>query len=412
MMEENKKTEKMKGVEEQTRIRQYPVDHKGPYVVNIRAANVPLESKNIQKYIFNQYKHVEKIEQVNVHKMRVTFAQKEINKESTSQSLKSAREEANELPKASVWNKKYRIYISEKYVEVKGIIAWPVNEEINDFVLCEGKFNNSVIKPAKIVEAVRLKRKVIEGNEEKLENTSAVIVSFEGVILPNKINMDGLLIPVREFKGKQMFCNKCKRYNHTEKYCNNKEVKLPENIKCLQCKSDEHESGDAKCPKRKLIEKKTFQHEQQVRKKTIAELLRELDPNATMPYENLNLNEKSFPILPGTSRKRQAELRNTEKEKYADVLKSPEKKKKKNDENSSKSPPPGFINPNNENNELTQPIVDFMKSIINDMDIPPFMKNIIEIFVYPFINKIVNGLINSVTTKMNITSQWPQQTTA
>lgn len=418
----NDNPQSMSGVEEQYRVKQYPEGHKGPYIVNIRAINEPLETKKIQKYVFEKFYHVERIEHVNEHKLRVIFKQRESTNTNvekcgeSSKALKSAREEANELPNANEWNKKFRVYISEKNVEVKGVIAWPVNEDISDFVKYgEGKFFDLRLKPVKVLEVVRLKRKVIENNEEKLENTATVIVSFEGVVLPNKLNINGLLIPVREFRNKQMFCHNCKRYNHTEKMCNNKKVEIPVDagFKCIQCKSNEHESGDMKCPKRKQIEKKAIKSEKQVRKLTVAEMLRELDPSGTMPNESISSN--SFPLLPGLSRKRQAEIKQAEREKYSDVLKSPVKKKKTTDLNApSRKQPPGFKNPNinSDNNELAETIVEFLKSFLGEMEIPSFAKSLIEKFLFPFVHKFINKITNSVMQKMNDNElQWQHNST-
>lgn len=419
------------------RVRQYPVGHKGPYIVNIRALGVSLESKKIHKYVFMKYKHVKQIMHVNEHKMRVVFEDEKVEsvvplaseenkspdiemveenkqalekskkkkvalkasilKAQTPVSVNSAREEANELPNCAEWNKKYRVYISAKNVEVQGVISWPKSETITDFVeMGEGKFHNGMLKSVKVVDAVRLKKKIVdEASVATLENTGAVIVTFEGILLPNKLNVDGLLIPVREFKAKQMFCDNCNRYNHTAKMCNNKKIEMPENISCLQCKSNEHKGGDAKCPKRKELEKKMVKLERQVRKKTIAEVLNELDPENVMPNESSFDN--NFPLYPGMSRKRQADAKRAEKEKYSDVLKSPVRKKMKNDD----QVPPGFVNPSREGNDFSVSVVEFIRTFVGEMELPAVINNLIEKFVYPLIHKIVGKITNSVMEKFN-----------
>lgn len=413
--------EEMDDERQTNRIRQYPVGHKGPYIVNIRAVNKPLESKNIQKYVFQKYKHVREIIHMNEHKIKVVFEESvgknpaSENASSSSQTsslltikgdqiisgIKSALDEANDLPKSSVWNKKFRVYIAAKHVEVQGVISWPKNEEITDFVqFGEGKFNNPLIKSVKVIDAIRLKKKSGEASNETLEDTGVVIVTFEGVLLPNKINVEGLLIPVRQFRSKQMYCAKCKRYNHTDKMCNNKQVEAPTDVKCVHCKSNEHDSGDSKCPKRKFLEKKTILTEKKMRKKTIAEMLKELDPEATMQNDS---NVEAFPLLPGVSRKRAAAQRDAEKLKYSDVLKSPERKKKAPSDSS--DTPPGFINPNRIENSETASVADFVKSIIEGMDFPPFVKNLIIKFVTPFIQKLVEKFTNSCMQNLNIDSQ-------
>lgn len=413
--------EEVEDERQSNRIRQYPEGHKGPYVVNIRAVNKPLESKKIQKYVFDTYKHVKEIIHLNEHKIKVVFeerAEKKIASEngaSSSQSnslltlkgdkiisgIKSALDEANDLPKSPVWNKKFRVYIAAKHVEVQGVISWPKNEEITDFVqLGEGKFSNPQIKSVKVIEATRLKKKTGEASNETLEDTGVVILTFEGVLLPNKVNVEGLLIPVRQFRNKQMYCARCKRYNHTEKMCNNKKVEEPTDDTCMHCKSNEHVTGDMKCPKRKFLEKKSMLTEKKIRKKTIAEVLKELDPEATMQNES---NVEAFPLLPGMSRKRAAEKRNADKEKYSDVLKSPERKKKPPNEN--EGLPPGFVNPNRVENAEMDSVAEFIKSIIDGMDFPPFIKNLIIKFVTPFIQKLVEKFTNTVMQNLNGSSQ-------
>lgn len=301
------------------------------------------------------------------------------------------------------------MYIPAKYVEVNGVISVPKNETVDDFVkFGTGKFVNPLLEEIRILEAVRLMRKV-ENNEnpstsKQLEPTGIVVITFEGTVRPNTVNLNNWLIPVKEFRIKKMFCENCKRYNHTEKFCNNKKITLPQNIKCLQCKSDDHASGDLKCPKRKMLEKKAQKSARNERRQTVEEMLKSLDPENVMPNELES--DAIYPPLSGISRKRRANLSsNQPSSSYASVVKSPEKKKINLSE-TPKTPPPGFINPNAQENEMAQGIVDFIRSIINDMEIPPFAKGIIDKFVLPYIHKIVEKLTNSVMQKFNVPAQW------
>lgn len=258
----------MTNIEKSARVRQYPKNNKGPYVVIIRTVkgNHSLEVKSITKYLYEKYNFIEKIE-VSEHKMRVIFSESAMPiisaPDGTQMSFsKNARDEANELAKYQ--NVKYRVYIPEKYVEVKGVISWAKEESISDFASNgKGIFMHTGIGDVKVLEAVRLMKKSVEveeatniQKEPKLENTGLVILTFEGLLLPNKFQLDGLLTSVREFKPKQMFCKHCLKFNHTEKYCNNKKVIPAENNVCMHCNSEEHESGSLKCPRRKILEKK------------------------------------------------------------------------------------------------------------------------------------------------------------
>jgi hypothetical protein len=197
------------------RLRQYPSDHEGPYAVNIRAINTPLESKAIQKFVFENYQHVKEITHVNEHKMRVVFMNERENlllvngKPATT--TKSAREEANDLPRQEKWNKKFRVYISAKNVEIQGLIPYAKMQSVDDFpTIAEGKFRNPLLPRLKGLEAVRLMRKSDE-DETKMEQTGFVIVTFEGLALPDYVNLEGMLCPVRLFHNRKMFCENCQR---------------------------------------------------------------------------------------------------------------------------------------------------------------------------------------------------------
>ena len=53
--------------------------------------------------------------------------------------------------------------------------------------------------------------------------TSVVRVTFPGQIIPERIEIEGLLLRTREFRRRVMFCDNCLKYNHTSKLCNNKQ---------------------------------------------------------------------------------------------------------------------------------------------------------------------------------------------
>lgn len=429
------------------RIRKYYVGHAGPYIVNIRSVKTPLESKKIQKFIFDKYKHVQEVKQLNQFKLRIIFRENEdkrsqcvseqnaqakavaaaaganekvdltelemsadelerVTKQksgvlpsTSSKTLMTAREEANDLPQCKEWNTKYRVYIPEKLVEVRGVISLAPGHDIKDLMQygC-GKFRNSLLKEVEILEVNRIKRKA-EG--ETLVDTSSVVVTFEGLVLPNVLDYGKLLIPVREYKIKQMFCSNCQMYNHTESMCNNKKVTLPENIKCLQCNKNDHESGSVLCPKRKQIEKKIQENDRKKRKHTYAEMLKILDPGNTMPNESTQ--NQNFPPMVFMTRKRSAAERkiNSNREEKPE---SPQRKRPAREENA-REYPPGFKNPAVEDEEMVESIVSFIKSLIMDLDIPPMLKQIINAYATPFLNKLVRSLTNSVMNKF-IGSSW------
>ena len=235
------------------RRRQYSKESKGPFVVYIRVIDdhTSLKFMKLSKFIFGTCKSRTDIRQINANKMRVQFSANIDSDESRDE----ARREANALPMCE-WNKKYHIYIPEKMVEIMGCISWSTHENTEELISAgEGKFKNTNLPNVKILDAVRFMKKTDEAAAKtQLLKTNTVRVTFEGLILPEQINLFGLLIPVREFKRRQMFCEKCLNYNHTKNHCNNKpaqQITTP-TPSCYQCQG-EHKSGDKNCPRRKFL---------------------------------------------------------------------------------------------------------------------------------------------------------------
>lgn len=421
-------------VNSSARIRQYPVGHNGPYIVIIRRKELPLESKKINKYVFTRFKHVQKITQENEHKIKIVFGEKNeksaivvanssgdditgasaLIEEDVAMSVrekklleeklkcaeKSAREEANELPKYEEWNKKYFVYIPEKLVETKAVISWPVGSDVNEMTedFCTGKFSNPSLSDVKVLEAVRLKKKSNEATNA-MEETGTVIVTFEGLLLPKWLNFDKMLIPVREFRARQMYCENCHRYNHTKSRCNNKKLTPPAEIKCMQCNSNDHEGGSKECPKRKLLEKKVQQTTRQMRKKTYAEMLRELDPNSVMPNEisaDIVVTPMQFP-----SRRTQATKRRQQQD--SGPSESPQRKKKPpRDTSTTQDLPPGFQRVTEKKDEFADMIVNIILSMVKKMNLPTVVMQLIETYAPPFIYQIVESFTNTVKENFNL----------
>lgn len=184
---------------------------------------------------------------------------------------------------------------------------YSATQEVKDLVDAgEGKFKNPSLPSVKILEASRFTTKTNEVNKDgsaKIKPTNEVRVTFSGLTIPDFVNIDQLLIPVRKFHKKQMFCNTCKRYNHTEKFCNNKKTEINLNSpKCIHCKTDSHATGDRTCPRRQNLEKKESENAKKKQKKTFAEMLQLYDPEAKMPGERDR--DFHFPLQLGTKRQR------------------------------------------------------------------------------------------------------------
>lgn len=216
------------------RVRYYASDYKGDILVFIHTSGEGLKADAIYKTLFKHFKNISQVTLVNKNKIKVLFDGGEKRKESIV--------EANTLAECVI--KDCSIYIPAKYVEVQGVVSWPVCEKIDDFVINgKGKFRNPLMKRLKVLDSIRLKKKSSEAsNEPKLEDTSIVIVTFEGNLLPDSLEIDKLLVSVREYRRHEMWCEICRRYGHTQKFCNNKKLENPTYL-CMQCKLNDHQSG-------------------------------------------------------------------------------------------------------------------------------------------------------------------------
>ena len=372
------------------RTRQYSKENKGPFVVCIRAIDekTPLKPMKLTKLIFGTCASEILIRQVNANKMRVTFSPKTPSDESCD----VARREANALPMCE-WSSKYRIYIPEKLVEVMGCIAWPTRENIDEFITHgEGKFKNMLLPNVAVLDAMRFIKKIETPTETKLVQTNVVRITFSGLVLPEHVNIFGLLIPVREFKRRQMFCDNCLSYNHTKAHCNNK-AKSQATNSCLQCQGD-HQSGDKNCPRRKFLEKRDNDREKNIQKKTYAEMLRQFDPESLMPGE---MEEESVPLNLGTRKERHLKRPSNETSTSNDFV-----SKKFRVNTTPEETPPGFKNPNFIEEDT---ITSFINSLLNELELPPFITDLINKFIIPLVHKFVKNITNSFMQKISLLSQ-------
>ena len=384
------------------RVRRYDDNNVGPFVVCIRAMKKPLPAMSLIRVLHKTYKSTLNTRQINEFKINVVFSP--INDE--AQNVLIARNEANHFANTDWQDKDYlHIYIPEKLVEVIGCIVWSADEPVEDIVTYgQGKFRNTTLKDVKIVNATRFEKLIDEaGNEQRREPTNTVRVTFEGLLLPSYVNVDGLLISVREFKRKQMFCEACLKYNHTISHCNNKPYKPEQNEKkCVHCKTDDHQTGDKGCPKRKNLEirdKKTMRTSQ---KQTYAQMLQSLDPSATL---NNDAMSSHFPLNLGTriERKRHHQQLQTQ-----GTSKSSTKKQRLKsafddiesweEEDEVENVPPGFRKncaPEEEND-----FIKAVKDFIVDLELPSFITQLIIKITVPFFDKLINKFTSSFMAKI------------
>lgn len=196
----------------QSRVRQYSPADKGPYTVYIREINARMKPIAFALYINDHYKSVELIKH-NHAKIRVVFKD---------------REDANRLVTDNAFSD-YHAYIPADRVEVNGVIT---HNDLCDMDTLEeliargsGKHGNVKLPNVPILDATRLTR-LGENNTRELSNL--VKVTFSGVVLPKYVSIGGLLVHVRPFYTKAMFCEACQLFGHTAKYC----TRTPQCARC------------------------------------------------------------------------------------------------------------------------------------------------------------------------------------
>lgn len=394
----------------ETRVRQYANNYKGEITVFIHTEDEKgIQTRKIYEQLFKNYIYIKLVTQVNAYKIKIVFHESSkkksdvttggTSKQSNLSDREKAIKEANDLAKSQIGS--CHVYIPANYCEVQGVISWPIGQEISEFVISgKGKFSNELLNEVKILETLRLKKKSNEAsNVNSLEDTSIVIVTFEGNLLPKKLRLDRMFIPVREYRRREMFCENCKKYSHTKKMCNNKKLDNPAFL-CIACKSNDHLGGTNQCPKRKVLEKKHASTIKKLRERTYAEMLKELDPHGVSHEapERLAVAPLSF-----LTRKEEAAQKQAQKAQQTPATQRPQSTSKQKSTQSSNKFPPGFqknSDQTQEPDEFTNSIVDFLKSLMNDINVPPALQQIICTYATPYIDKFLKNFTNTLMDKI------------
>ena len=412
-----------------TRVRQYSEKNNGPFEVLIRKDNELLKPIKVCAYIHKHYgDKIIQTKVINTDKIRV-------------ECLDIAT--ANKIPTDRNLTSKYKVYIPESRCEVLGMIKLTVEEDENELLNGFGKWKNSNIPQVNVLEVYRYTRKIAgEVNQDSNDSehkTESVRVAFPGTLLPEYVNINGLLIKVREFIRNQRFCEKCHRYNHSAKYCLNKEkckscgseqhkyenCEFKSNNKCVDC-GGPHEPGSKDCEKRKYLEKKQNVREKILRKKTYAEMLRELTNNnadcgdktdnnvmlTDLPPEssddestNENLQSTST-YIPGVKRQRwrsKEVTQNKKRKAHESSDKWPNLFKKPLDQPPKKpsaNPPPGFKKHDAGTKAENDPIYMFLLSFVHKLEINPLFKDLIIQFLLPIAMQIISTVKNTISSSM------------
>lgn len=211
--------------ESSPRIRVYHKNAKGPYFVYIRqrVGGQAIHSVIVSKLLTRKYKSIVALKVVVKEKMRVEFT--DLN-------------EANELPLDKDFAKDYHVYIQASSVEIQGVIPFSIHEDLKAIQESGvGRIKAKMTESIDIVEVKRLHKYVKTNVEEKAVPINFVRITFAGHILPEIVEINKLLIPVRFFEENVLFCKKCLKYNHSEKFC------YSDNKRCGHC-GDFHGSED------------------------------------------------------------------------------------------------------------------------------------------------------------------------
>uniref|UniRef100_A0A7G3B598 Nucleic-acid-binding protein from mobile element jockey n=1 Tax=Lutzomyia longipalpis TaxID=7200 RepID=A0A7G3B598_LUTLO len=222
------------------RTRQYGVQARGPFVVYLRAKKKHnLAVMQISTKTFKKYESVESILPVNRDKLKI--------------SVKN-REDANKLVKDGDFCRDFFTYIPSKSSEVYGKIFLNECEDIKDIMEAGYGVLDGSSDVIVLLDAIRLKKKVVSESNSQLKNTPFVRIIFEGTILPDFLVVNKLRIPVKPFAPRVMECKTCFRFGHTEAHCGSR----PRCDKCGLFHTEGSSSfpcteGTYNCPNCKLL---------------------------------------------------------------------------------------------------------------------------------------------------------------
>jgi hypothetical protein len=220
-----------KNVNDTPKKRIYPSDFDGRFIVYIREWKMSLPHVTISRYLCKKYTSaILQIEKVHKQKIRVECSN------AFTANLIVADEELNQ---------EFRVSIPADVVEINGVIS--VSNDLNTLDLVNfgaGVFGNPSIPSVEIVDAYRMRRSFSQNGKVVSVDSDQVRVTFKGRALPKLVIVYGLRVPVRLYKPKLMFCEKCQGFNHTSKFCTSP-------LKCGKCR-EQHDTASCqqgpKCP--------------------------------------------------------------------------------------------------------------------------------------------------------------------
>jgi hypothetical protein len=220
----DKNKDNMDNISPNSRIREYPIYHKGPFIVFIKKKITSISFVAIARKLNESYKNcVKSIMKVNPTKMRVELTSAPI---------------ANAILKQP-FLQEYRVYIPAETVEIDGIVSISQDVTVDEIVkMGKGKFSHPGIPMVSVNHAHRYSKRVESTDGDFFEPLDTMRISFSGTAIPKWLCIYNVLFPVRLYNPQLMTCKKCLGDHHTEKHCTSQAV-------CRKCKGP-HLTSDCK----------------------------------------------------------------------------------------------------------------------------------------------------------------------
>ncbi|XP_058817278.1 uncharacterized protein LOC131680581 [Topomyia yanbarensis] len=168
--------ESQNGTQPIVRIKQYPENATGPF---------------ISKDLVRKYTSVHEIKKVEASKLRVIV--NDLN-------------HANDIVRNQLFRLEYHVYIPCKRAEIDGVISELGLDCAELLKSGRGIFKNKELAALRILECRRLKSVNIVGNEKEYVESASIRITFSGKVLPDFVEIEKVLIPVRLFIPRVMFC--------------------------------------------------------------------------------------------------------------------------------------------------------------------------------------------------------------
>lgn len=212
-----------KEVTRPTRIKIYPTSFSGPFIVFFRKKDKPINVLLISAKIYEKYSSVKEIKKVSLDKLRVVFG---------------SRDDANSLLESQIFAGSYRVYAPCDFCEISGVIydeTLDCNDIINHGI---GIFKNKAISTVNVLDCHRLSKLFLNDKGTQYVHSNCIKITFAGSVIPDFLEVDGVIFRVRLYYPKLMHCERCLLFGHTIQFCSNKP-------KCSKC-AQSHLSSDCK----------------------------------------------------------------------------------------------------------------------------------------------------------------------